>query len=400
MASLQGASLNRHVQREEETRTIHLVKLENAQFPANMPEPIESDDSIEFTTNDSKPVDIIQVYLDDKDFYLAHKGFQLRNLTNRTPQADRQFNLSFALTKPSVDLFFCVIPSSENENPPKGNKYPREKCERNRVVIQKPEFKVELTDEPQNQKMYLHKGDTVEITWSSSQGISYRIEERHYCPVSGGLYPVHNDNAQREPAPKGKFKNTFLEYDMTFFVRLTAKNQVYDLTTCLVHDRYSVIPIRITDQSIEPNLIWIEQTDYIEFEWNTKQKQSIVEIDPSQVDPKTRNSIEVCIAHERFFYRDVSLPFRISGKMVKTHSSGPMNRHVAVWCTISFSRKESTVSKRKTIKSAPSSLNHRKWFIMYRCLARNLVRISRRERSPLLSCPSSSQDDYEWSGSV
>lgn len=330
MASLQGALLNHHVQREEETRTIHLVELENGRFSENMPELIESDDSIEFQANDGTPVDIIQVYQDDKDFYRAHNGFALRQLTNRTPQANRRFNLSFALNKPTVDLFFYVIPSSENENPPKGNKYPRDKCQPNRIVIKKPEFIVELTDQPQNQKMYLHKGDTVEISWSSSKGASYRIEERHYCPVSGGFYPVHNPNIQREHAPKGKLNNTFLDYGMSFFVRLTSKNEIYDLTTCVVHDRYSVSPIKITDQLIEPNLIWIEQTDYIEFEWTTKRKQSIVEIDSCQVDPKTGKSLEVCIADERFFDRDVSFSFRISGKMATTHSSGPMDRHVAV----------------------------------------------------------------------
>ena len=294
--SLQGASLNHHVQGNEETRVIHAIELVNGKFPETISEVIETDDSVEFQVNDAKPVDIVQVYEYNKNFYRAHNGFQLRKVTNRTPPEKRRLNLSFALVKPSTELIFCVMPSVENQNLPSNHKYPKEKCQPNRLKITQPEFNVVLDDQQQNQKVYLHKGDTLTITWSSSRGATFMIEERQYCPVSGGLYTVPNsEDSQGKMSSQEKFKKTFIDYGMFFFVRLTSKNEIHDVTTCVVNDNYTVKSIKITDKGIEPSIIWIEQTDFIEFRWNTKRKQSITQINPTQIDPKTRNSIEVCI---------------------------------------------------------------------------------------------------------
>jgi len=293
MTSLQGHISNNHHHGDEETKMIHVIDLNNGSFPHKKPERIECDDIVEFRIDGNDEYDIFQVYKDGNDYYRVNNGYELLNIKNGTPKNERRILLSLALNQSSIDLYFCIIPSSERQTILSTRKCPKINCESNYFKIQKCEIKFSLNDEKESQKVYLHKGDTVELEWTTKHGSSYRIEEKKYCPISGGLYTVEQ-KSDRSSA-KGKFSKTFNELGMSFLFRLTDTNQVHDITVCIVNDTYKVKHIEITDNDIQPNSIWIEQSDWIIFEWNTKRKQTIVQIQPFTFDENQQKSKEVCI---------------------------------------------------------------------------------------------------------
>ena len=298
MASLQGhMSNNNNGHGDEESKMIHVIELNNGTFPERMPPRIECDDIIEFKINGKDEYDIMQVYKDGNDYYRVSNGYELLHVKNRTPENERRVLLSLALNSPEIDLYFCIIPSSQRETVLATRKCPKINCENNRLIVRKCEIKFSFTDEKESQKVYLHKSDTIDIEWKSKNGSSYYIEEKRFCPVSGGLYTVEQtaENITQRPTTKGKFTKTFNDFGMSFLFRLTGVNQVHDITVCIVNDTYKVKHVEITDTNIQPNLIWIEQSDWIVFEWNTtKRKQTIVQIQPFAVDPNKQQSIEVC----------------------------------------------------------------------------------------------------------
>jgi len=296
MASLQGHMPNHNIQGEEESKMIHVIDLHNGSFPEKMPPRIECDDIVEFRINGRDEYDIFQVYKDGNDYYRVNNGYELWNIKNRTPENERRLLLSLALNRPEIDLYFCIIPSSQRETILATRKCPKNNCESNCLHIKKCEIKFPLTDEKESQKVYLHKGDTIELEWVTKNGTSYRIEEKKYCPVSGGLYTVEqtSDNQSNRSSAKGKFSKTFKEFGTSFLFRLTDTNQIHDITVCIINDTYKIKHIEITDNNIQPNLIWIEQTDWIIFEWNTKRKQTIIQIHPFTIDDNKQKSIEVC----------------------------------------------------------------------------------------------------------
>jgi len=297
MASLQGHMPSNHIHGDEQTKRIHIIDINNGLFPDRMPKPIECDDIVEFRINGKDEYDIFQVYKDGNDYYRINHGYELLNIKNRTPENERRIFLSLGMTKPEIDLYFCIIPSSERQTILATRKCPKLNCEKNHLKVQKCEIKFYLTDEKESQKVYLHKGDTIEIDWPAKHGSGYRIEEKKYCPISGGLYTVEqtSDNISNRNSAKGKFSKTFNEFGMSFLFRMTDTNQVHDITVCIVNDTYKIKHIEITDNNIQPNLIWIEQSDWIVFEWNTKRRQTIVQIEPFNVDDTKQQSIEVCI---------------------------------------------------------------------------------------------------------
>jgi hypothetical protein len=288
---------NHNIQGDAETKLVHSIDLNNGSFPEQLPPRIECDDIIEFKITDRGTYDVYQVYKDGNDYYRVNNGYELKNIDNGTEKNERRLLLSLALNQSEIELYFCIIPSTQRETILATRKCPKSKCENNRLIVQKCEIKFSLTDEQDSHKIYLHKGDTIDIDWTSKSSVGYRIEEKKYCPISGGLYTVEqtDTNISNRPSARGKFSKTFNEFGMSFLFRLTETNQTHDVIVCIVNDTYKVKHIEINDNKIQPNIIWIEQSDWIIFEWNTKRKQTIVQIEPFSIDENKQQSIEVCI---------------------------------------------------------------------------------------------------------
>lgn len=293
MASLQGHMMHNIVHENEEVKVIHKLDIRNGLFPEEMPKHIESDSIVEFQINGKTEYDIFQVYKDGNDYYRIDNGYELLHIKSNTPENERRIFLSLALNQPSIDFYFCIIPSSESQTIQTTKKCPKINCEKNCLKIQKPELKLTLDDKEESQKVYLSKGDTIELNWKTNRNTNYRIEERKYCPISGGVYSV--EQTSNRTTANGKYSKTFNDFGMSFLFRLTDKNEVHDMIICVVNGKYKIKHIEITDDGIQPNIIWIEQSDWILFDWNTKRKQTITQIEPFQIDDKKQQSIEVCL---------------------------------------------------------------------------------------------------------
>jgi hypothetical protein len=301
MASSQTNKPNDTLQSDGDTDTIYTLDITNGSFPEQIPDHIQSGDTIEFKNDKKDEYDIFQVYKDDNDYYRINNGFELLNIKSNTPENNRRILLSFTLNQSEIELYFCIIPSLQREIFLKSRKCPQENCEKNCFILHKSEIKFSLNDNKESQKVILHKGDTVELDWTSKRGIAYRIEEKQYCPVSGGLYKIEQTSEinTNRALPKGKFTKTFNEFGTTFLFRLTETNQIHDIIACIIKEKYRIKYIEITDTNIQPNIIRIEQYDSIIFEWNTKEKQTIVQIEPFIMDEIQQQSIEVCISKKK-----------------------------------------------------------------------------------------------------
>ncbi|CAF1154189.1 unnamed protein product [Adineta ricciae] len=263
-------------------------------------EPVRCGDILELTSLSVRKYDIFQVYKDGDDYYQVDHGYELFNINMCTPLNERLMRLSLDLTVPEIDFYFCVILSSRRERIVRERKCPAEYCRLNRLTIRKCEEKIALTDLDSNQKVYLNKGDTIELDWSSSQHHTYRIEERKYCPQTGRLYTVGQPS--QRPSAGGKYRKTFNELGSSFLFRYTNTNQLRDIIAVIVDNTYKIKHVQITDDEIQPQLINIEENDWIMFDWSTTASQSIVQIEPFRIDECTQQSIELRNAGEHFFW--------------------------------------------------------------------------------------------------
>jgi hypothetical protein len=297
MASLQNNKPNDSLQSDDEVDTIYILDITNGSFPEQIPDHVASGDTIEFKTDKKDEYDIFQVYKDGNDYYRINNGLELVNIKSNTPKNNRRILLSFTLNQPEIELYFCIIPSLQRETFLKSRKCPQENCEKNCLILHKSEIKFSLNDNKESQQVILHKGDTIELDWASKRGSGYRIEEKKYCPISGGLYKVEQTSeiSLNRAVSKGKFIKTFNEFGTSFLFRLTETNQIHDIIICIIKEKYQIKHIEITDTNIQPNFIRIEQNNSIIFNWNTKQKQTIVQIEPFIIDEVKQQSIEVCI---------------------------------------------------------------------------------------------------------
>ncbi|CAF3224711.1 unnamed protein product [Rotaria sp. Silwood2] len=296
MASLENHKPNDSLQSDDDDEdVIHVIDISNGSFPEQMPNRIESGDTIEFKTNQTDEYDIFQVYKDGVDYYRINNGFELYNIKNSTTKNNRRILLSLSLHRSKIELYFCIIPSSQSGVVLKLRKYSNENCEKNCIIVHKSEIKFSLSDNKESQKLILHKGDTIELDWTSKRGNGYRIEEKKYCPISGGLYKVEQTSeiTTNRALSKGNFTKIFNEFGTSFLFRLTETNQIHDIIVCIIKDNYHIKHIEITDTNIQSNLISIEQNDSIIFEWNTTQKETIVQIEPFIFDQINQQSIEV-----------------------------------------------------------------------------------------------------------
>jgi hypothetical protein len=297
MTTLQRHMPNDNIQSDKQKKMIHKIDIINPPFIKKKPAIIQCGDIIEFNVIGHGEYDIFQVYRDGHDYYLIHHDFNIKlfNVKARTPEKDRRVLLSLALDEDVYEtyLYFCVISSSQREKVLKTRKCPKENCEPNYLIIRKHVVEINLTDDEQNQKVYLRKGDTIELKWSSEHGTAYHIEEKKYCPISGGLYTPESTSGRI--LSKETYINTFNEFGMLFLFRLTDTNQIHDITVCVINDTYKIKHVKITDNNIQPNIIWIEQCDWIIFEWKTTCETTIVQIEPFHIDENQQQSIEVCI---------------------------------------------------------------------------------------------------------
>ncbi len=318
MTSLQSHMPNNNIQDAEQKNQIHIIDITKS--PPTKIYPVECGDIIEFQTKEKHGYDIFQVHRDGDDYYRVDNGLELSNISSRTPANENRMLLSFELPQDQseMDLYFCVIQSSKYAILPKTRKCPKKYCEKNRFKIEKHVQKISLTDEEKNQKVYLRKGDTIELNWSSKHGTTYRIEEMKYCPISGGLYTVKqtSDRALSER----EYRKTFNEFGMSFLFRWTDTNQIRDITVCVIDEKYKIKHVKITDNDIrsnftsteeniishlpntvrtKENVISIEQNDWIMFEWffekDTRREQTIIQIEPFRINEHQQRSIEVCI---------------------------------------------------------------------------------------------------------
>ncbi|CAF3816167.1 unnamed protein product [Rotaria sp. Silwood1] len=289
MASLRCYMPNDNIPDDEQKRKIHIIDVINRR-PTKIPTYIVCEDLIEFEIHENDEYDIFQVYYDGKDYNRIVNGYELRNISSHTPKHDRRMLLSLDLnqTQSEPDIYFCVIPSSHSQTVSKTRKCPPEYCEYNYIKIKRRVEKIFLTDEQKNQKVYLYKGDTIELKWSSQHGTAYHIEEKKYCPVSGSLYTV--EATSDRPSSEGTYNKTFDEFGMSFLFRITDTNQIYDITVCVINDKYKIKYIEITDNNIRPNTIWIERNDWIAFEWYTTCEQTIKQIEPFPISENQQQS--------------------------------------------------------------------------------------------------------------
>ncbi|CAF0883109.1 unnamed protein product [Adineta steineri] len=302
MASLQGHAPDNHMQADDDTKLVHIIDINDGFISDKKPERIECDDIVEFKIDGKDEYDIIQVYKDGNDYYRVDNGFKLTNIKNRTLKKNRQISFSYDLNQPELELYFCIILSSERETIAKTRKLPKNNCEKNCLKLYQSEIKFTLNDTTESQKVYLHKGDTVEVEWATKE--NYRIEERKFCPVSGGLYTVAQtpNNISNRFSKKGTFKKTFTDFGMSFLFRLTDKNKIHDVIVCIINESYEMKLIEIADNNIQPNIIWIEQNDWIVFDWNTKTKQSVTQIEPFTIDQQKQQSIELKTPGKNVFW--------------------------------------------------------------------------------------------------
>jgi hypothetical protein len=298
MVSLQN---NSSLQSDDDTDTIHIFDITNGSFPEQIPDHIQTGDTIEFKNNTKDEYDIFQVYKDGDDYYQITNGLKLLNIKNNTSQKNRRTVLSFNFNQSNMELYFCIIPSSQRETILTSRKCPNEYCEKNCLVLHKSEIKFSLTDNKESQKVILHKGDIIELEWTSKRGTGYRIEEKKYCPISGGLYTIEqiSETATNRAVSKGNFRKIFNEFGTSFLFRITETNQIHDIFVCIIKEKYQIKHIEITDMDIQPNIITVEQNDSIVFEWNTKQEQTIVQIEPFILDDVKQQSIEVGILKKK-----------------------------------------------------------------------------------------------------
>ncbi|CAF1395009.1 unnamed protein product [Rotaria sordida] len=288
MTSLRRYMPNDNIPGDEQKRKIHMIDVINRRS-TKIPTYIVGEDLIEFRIHEKGEYDIFQVYKNGDEYCPIDNGYKLFNITTRTPKTDRRMLLSLDLNQnqSKLDIYFCVIPSSQRETVLKTGVCPPENCEDNHFKIRKRIEKIFLTDGEKNQKVYLYKGDTIELKWSSEHGIAYYIEEKKYCPISGGLYTLERTSIRA--SSKGTYSKTFDEYGMSFLFRITDTNQIHDIIVCVINEKYKIKYIEITD-NIPPNIVWIEQHDWVIFEWNTTCKQTIVQIEPFPTDENQQQS--------------------------------------------------------------------------------------------------------------
>ncbi|CAF4806211.1 unnamed protein product [Rotaria sp. Silwood1] len=132
MASLENHKPNDSLQSDDDDEnTIHVIDISNGLFPEQIPHRIESGDTIEFKTNKTDEYDVFQVYKDEDDYYRINNGFELYNIKNTTTKNNRRILLSLDLQQPKIELYFCILPSSQREIVIKSRKCSNENCEKN-----------------------------------------------------------------------------------------------------------------------------------------------------------------------------------------------------------------------------------------------------------------------------
>lgn len=225
------------------------------------------------------------MYKKDKDFYVAPGGFWLRNISSNSPDDDSKILVSFNIRSVTKELRFCVVPVEQVENIYRDRKCPREYCQDNYLKIERSVYTCEFDDSEHNEKIYLSKQGELVIE-SKAKG-TYRFEEKKYCPVSGGFYsvPIRGNDHTIVLRSKEKLIKSFPELCTSFICRYNQDDELVDTKVINVDDTLAVKTIKITDNKIEPNLLYVEVNDIVEFSWKSKKPTSLTQINPNSDQP-------------------------------------------------------------------------------------------------------------------
>lgn len=317
--------LQNYVKNDEENKRIHVIGITKSP-PTKIMQSTNFYTLVQFEVFGCGKYDIFQVYKTGDEYYRISGGLELLNISRHTPINHRCIPFSLALDEgeAEADFYFCVIPSSLRETVLKQRTCPRAYCEENRFTIMRTK-RILLTDQTEFRKVYLRKGDKIELEWSSEQGAVYHIEEKKYCPKSGGVYTYkksfeeHNtvyyiegkkyctkcgslccdEKIYDNELSATKYTKEFDEMGMSFLFRFTDKNQIHDITACVVNRNHAIRHIRINDDNIPRDIITIEQNDWVLFEWDFKSKPNVAKVESFYDHESKKYSIEVCILSEK-----------------------------------------------------------------------------------------------------
>jgi hypothetical protein len=303
---LQGSAITSDTSGGADTNQVHTIKIIDGTFIQDDEYPVESNDTLAFENQDGDTFDIIQVFPNGQHYFEAVKGFKLYHISKTTPLQKRCIKLSLELQEPTFELHFGLVKSSIDVS----------HFERHKVVtvlVHRHKAKLTLEDQRDNQKVLLHEGDCIEITWASKRSASYYIQMKEFCPASNTMYSAASlaESTDCQPATQGKFTMQCNNLGMFFFIRYDEHDQIHDVIVCLVTERYCIKSVCIKHDWNEPNLIMIRKGDIVQFSWDGHHKQRFVQIDPFAIDPIRRSSIEVAIRLQDSFIALLLLSFSL-----------------------------------------------------------------------------------------
>lgn len=265
----------------KENERIHIVDITTRPFNDQISSNIKCGDIIQFNIITFGKYHIIQVNKYDDDTYIRiNNGFQLFNISHKTENKQRRMFISLDLNydQDEIILYFCVIPSSKYKQLLDKNKFTKEYCQLNYLIVKRRDQIIHLTDEKYFKKFYFFEGDQIEIHWKSFNNIGYYIQEKQYCPLSSSLYTINQSS--RKASINGLFKQTFNQYSQRFLFRFNDKHQIHDIIICIINQKYHIKYIYMDDYFIKPNIIFIEEYDWILFQSNTQKPLNIIQIKP------------------------------------------------------------------------------------------------------------------------
>lgn len=319
MAFLQRRMLHDNIPTYAQKKYIHPLDVTN--IPPTIIDRTLSGDVLEFKVNGRGEYDIFQVRKNGDDYFRMNMGLEIWNINKKTPVSHRCIPISFALDEgeSEMDIYFCVISSSNRKSVLEEQTCPKIYCEKNHFVIEKRTKKISLTDEAACQKITLCQGDTIEVDWLSAQSTGYHIEEKKYCPISGGVYstkhtiedhgfaryfsrrnrPIcdstcNHDETGDTTLSEAKYKKEFNELGMSFLFRWNNKIRLHDIIVCVINDKPDIRHIKLNDDNIPRDIIVIEQNDWVFFEWDIEGNLNVAQIQSFHVFESQEKPIRVC----------------------------------------------------------------------------------------------------------
>lgn len=257
---------------------------------------IECGEICEFHADQPGEYDLFQVRKDGDDYYEIVDGLRLHKISKNTPKINRTLEFPIILDENNVgtEFYFCVMRSCQRADLIENSKCLKENgLLPKRFIIKESVTRVNLTDKPINQKFSLRINDVIEISIESKHGIKYHIDERKYCVKSAALYNSPDEQC-KVTSSDVIYRKKFRDYGTIFLFRLTERNEIHDITVCIVNGKNSIRHLKIEKSNQSPDTIHIYQDDRIFFEWNINIRQLISKSIPIDIDDSSVKYIEVC----------------------------------------------------------------------------------------------------------